>query len=89
MINVKYLVIDIFFLWQDISYLISQDKCKILTYFFVIGYPERCLWKYNDKFILPPFMRYNSTLLSQCILGVAFNFDLSMSLFLYNINVCS
>ena len=32
-------------------------------------------------------MRYNSTLLSQCILGVTFDFDLSRSLFLYNINV--
>ena len=36
-----------------------------------------------------PFMRYSSTLLNQCILGVTFNSDLSRSLFLYNINAWS
>ena len=33
------------------------------------------------------FMSYSSTLLNQCIIGVTFNFDLSMSFILYNINV--
>ena len=41
--------------------------------FYLIVYPERCLWK---KY-LAQFMRYSSTLLNQCILGVTLNFDLS------------
>ena len=38
---------------------------------------------------LAQFMRYSSTLLKQCILGVTLMFDLSRSLFFNNINVWS
>ena len=75
---------------------LSHVKCKknVTSFicslsFYLITYPERCSWKYNDKFILLSFLeRYSSTLLNQCILLIV-NFDLSMSLFLYNINVWS